>query len=130
MELDLEQMGTISVNDLKKALERCGETVNDDQVYWMIAMADPENKGIINFAQFKSIIMEKRENERGMGRKNRRRIRKRETEEERRRQPHTQHNNTSRDRQGPDREPGRPPGRPLPRQRGDQRHQRAVCLRQ
>ncbi len=65
MEFDLEQMGNISVNDLKKALERCGETVNDDQVYWMIAMADPENRGVINFAQFKNIITEKRENERG-----------------------------------------------------------------
>ena len=28
-------------------------------------MADPENKGSINFAQFKMIIEEKRENERG-----------------------------------------------------------------
>ena len=65
MAFDYEQQGAIGVNELKKALERVGETVSDDQVYWMIAMADPENKGFINFAQFKMIIEEKRENERG-----------------------------------------------------------------
>ena len=47
MAFDYEQFGTISVNDLKKALERAGEKVTDDEVYWMISMADPENKGMI-----------------------------------------------------------------------------------
>ena len=65
MAFDYDQQGAIGVNELKKALERVGEVVSDDQVYWMIAMADPENKGSINFAQFKMIIEEKRENERG-----------------------------------------------------------------
>ena len=65
MAFDYDQQGAIGVNELKKALERVGEVVSDDQVYWMIAMADPENKGFINFAQFKMIIEEKRENERG-----------------------------------------------------------------
>ena len=65
MAFDYDQQGAIGVNELKKALERVGEVVSDDQVYWMIAMADHENKGSINFAQFKMIIEEKRENERG-----------------------------------------------------------------
>ena len=65
MAFDYEQLGYISVNDLKKALEHACEKVTDDEVYWMISMADPENKGTIQFAQFKNLINEKRENERG-----------------------------------------------------------------
>ena len=65
MAFDHEQLGVISVNDLRAALEMSGEIVSEDLTYWMIAMSDPENTGKIQFAQFKNIIMEKRENERG-----------------------------------------------------------------
>ena len=65
MAFDHEQSGSISVNDLRAALEQAGEVVSEDLTYWMIAMADPENTGKIQFAQFKNIINEKRENERG-----------------------------------------------------------------
>ena len=65
MAFDYDQLGFISVNDLRAALDRAGETVSQDEAYWMIAMADPENTGKIQFAQFKNLINDKRENERG-----------------------------------------------------------------
>ena len=65
MAFDHEQTGSISVNDLRAALEQAGEVVSEDLTYWMIAMSDPENTGRIQFAQFKNLINEKRENERG-----------------------------------------------------------------
>ena len=65
MAYDTEKNGTISVNDFKKAMEYAGEKVTDDECYWMISMQDPENKGVIQFSQFKAVILEKRENERG-----------------------------------------------------------------
>ena len=65
MAFDVEKNGTISVNDFKKAMEYAGEKVTDDECYWMISMQDPENKGVIQFSQFKAVILEKRENERG-----------------------------------------------------------------
>ena len=65
MAFDHEQLGFISVNDLRAALDRAGEQVTEDETYWMISMSDPENKGQIQFAQFKQLINEKRENERG-----------------------------------------------------------------
>ena len=37
MAFDYEQLGFISVNDLKKALERAGEKLTDDETYWMIS---------------------------------------------------------------------------------------------
>ena len=65
MAFDYEQLGFISVNDLRAALDRAGETVSQDEAYWMIAVSDPENTGKIQFAQFKNLINDKRENERG-----------------------------------------------------------------
>ncbi len=65
MNFDYERLGYISVNDLKKAMEFAGDKVTDDECYWMISMSDPENKGSIQFHQFKNLIIEKRENERG-----------------------------------------------------------------
>jgi Ca2+-binding EF-hand superfamily protein len=65
MAYDHEQLGNICVNDLRAALERAGEIVTEDETYWMISMSDPENTGKIQFAQFKLLINEKRENERG-----------------------------------------------------------------
>ena len=65
MAFDHEQLGFISVNDLRAALDRAGEQFTEDETYWMISMSDPENKGQIQFAQFKQLINEKRENERG-----------------------------------------------------------------
>ena len=65
LEYDYERNGHISVNDLKKALEHAGEKLSDDWCYLMISKADPENKGTIQFSQFKQLIMEKREDERG-----------------------------------------------------------------
>ena len=65
MAFDNDQLGFISVNDLRAALDRAGETVSQDEAYWMIAVSDPENTGKIQFAQFKNLINDKRENERG-----------------------------------------------------------------
>ena len=42
-----------------------GERVSDTQVFRMIAEADPNNVGALNFYQFKKLVMDKRENERG-----------------------------------------------------------------
>ena len=47
MAFDHEQSGSISVNDLRAALEQAGEVVSEDLTYWMIAMSDPENTGRI-----------------------------------------------------------------------------------
>ena len=63
LEFDYNREGLISVNDLKKALEHAGEKISDDWCYRMISIADPENKGSIAFAQFKQLIVEKREEE-------------------------------------------------------------------
>ena len=41
MAYDFDSTGSISINDLKKAMERAGEQVTDDKTYWMISMADP-----------------------------------------------------------------------------------------
>ena len=65
LEYDVNHEGQISVNDLKKALELVGEKVSDDMCYKMISMADPGNLGFITFAQFKQLIMDKREEEQG-----------------------------------------------------------------
>ena len=65
MAYDHDQLGFIIVNDLRAALDRAGEIVNQNEAYWMIAMADPQNSGKINYAQFKNLIDEKRANERG-----------------------------------------------------------------
>jgi Ca2+-binding EF-hand superfamily protein len=65
MAYDHEQFGYISVNDLRAALDRAGHPVTEDETYWMIAMADPENTGNILFSQFKTLIVEKIENEAG-----------------------------------------------------------------
>ena len=47
MAFDHEQFGYISVNDLRAALDRAGEPVSQDEAYWMISVADPENHGKI-----------------------------------------------------------------------------------
>lgn len=65
MAYDHEKFGYISVHDLRAALEKAGEIVTEDEAYWMIAVSDPENSGKIQFAQFKHLIAEKRENEQG-----------------------------------------------------------------
>jgi Ca2+-binding EF-hand superfamily protein len=43
MAYDHEQFGYISVNDLRAALEKAGESVSEDMAYLMISVADPEN---------------------------------------------------------------------------------------
>ena len=65
LDYDFDRSGQISVNDLKKALDLVGEKVSDDMCYKMISQADPSNTGFIAFAQFKQLIMDKREEERG-----------------------------------------------------------------
>ena len=65
LEYDYEKEGCISVLDLKKALEHAGEKISDDWCYRMISIADPENAGYIRFHQFKELIMDKREEEKG-----------------------------------------------------------------
>ena len=45
MAFDHEQFGFISVNDLRAALDKAGELVSEDETYWMISVADPENSG-------------------------------------------------------------------------------------
>lgn len=65
MQFDHEQQGSLHTMDLKQALEHLGEKVTAEQVYRMISAADPENSGVLSFNQFKDIVLEKRENERG-----------------------------------------------------------------
>jgi Ca2+-binding EF-hand superfamily protein len=50
MAYDHDQYGYISVNDLRAALERTGNPVTEDETYWMISVADPQNTGKIQFA--------------------------------------------------------------------------------
>ena len=50
MAYDHEQFGYISVNDLRAALEKAGESVSEDMAYLMISVADPENTSKIQFA--------------------------------------------------------------------------------
>lgn len=65
MQFDTDQQGFLSTNDLKRALEHLGERVSDTQVYRMISLADPNNSGSLSFNQFKDLVLEKRENEKG-----------------------------------------------------------------
>lgn len=65
MQFDVEQVGHMATSDLKNALEMLGEKVSDRLIFKMIASADPENTGKLAYYQFKSIVMEKRENEQG-----------------------------------------------------------------
>lgn len=65
MAFDYEQLGYIQTNQLRNALERVGERIDEQETFKMIAEADPENTGTIQFAQFKELILEKRENEQG-----------------------------------------------------------------
>lgn len=65
MQFDHEQQGIMGTCDLKQALEHLGERVSDTQVFRMISEVDPNNSGGLSFNQFKSLVLEKRENERG-----------------------------------------------------------------
>ena len=65
MLFDHENQGNMHTSDLKQALEYLNEKVSDTQVFRMISEADPNNTGQLSFYQFKTMVMEKRENERG-----------------------------------------------------------------
>ena len=65
MAFDYDRMGFMQTSDLKNALEHLGEKVTEDETFLMIANADPENTGALQYAQFKQLIQEKRENEGG-----------------------------------------------------------------
>ena len=62
---DAERTGHIRVQDLKKAMEYVGEPVPDHKINWLISISDPSNTGFVQFNQFKDIILDKREQERG-----------------------------------------------------------------
>ena len=55
----------MSTSDLKHALESLGERVSDTQVFRMIADADPNNLGVIQYSMFLEMVKEKRESEKG-----------------------------------------------------------------
>ena len=57
--------GYIDTKNLKDALERVGEKVTEDETFRMISIADPENSGRLQFSDFKSLVLQKREDERG-----------------------------------------------------------------
>lgn len=61
MAYDYEQNGTISTSDIKHALERLGESISENDTFRLIARADPDNSGFIQFNDFKGFIQEKRE---------------------------------------------------------------------
>ena len=65
MAFDYDRMGHMETSDLKNALEHLGEKVTEDEVFLMIANADPSNSGQLQYSQFKQLIQEKRENEGG-----------------------------------------------------------------
>ena len=65
MQFDVDQQGVLKTSELKQALEALNERVNEQQVFRMIAEADPNNTGELTFYQFKDLIMQKRENEQG-----------------------------------------------------------------
>ena len=55
----------MSCMDLKQALEHLGEKVSDQHIFRMIAECDPNNTGQMSFYQFKTLVQNKREDERG-----------------------------------------------------------------
>ena len=65
MAFDYDRTGNMATNDLKNALEHLGEKVTEDETFLMISNADPENKGVIQYAQFKQLIQQKKEDEGG-----------------------------------------------------------------
>lgn len=65
MAFDHEQTGFIQTKDLEKAFEQVGEKVTRNDAFRMISVADPENSGTIQYAQFKQLVQEKREKEKG-----------------------------------------------------------------
>ena len=65
MQFDTDQLGKINTSDLKAAMELLGEKVTPFRTVHMISTVDPENNGTLAFAQFKYLVEQKRENERG-----------------------------------------------------------------
>merc|ERR1712012_1154253 len=65
MQFDHDQEGVMSMQDLKQALEHLGERVSDTQAFRMISDVDPNTSGHLNFHEFKTLVLTKRENERG-----------------------------------------------------------------
>ena len=65
MQFDTDQLGKIQTSDIKAAMELMGEKITPFRTVHMISQVDPENTGTIQFAQFKHLVEQKRENERG-----------------------------------------------------------------
>mmetsp|Transcript_31090 Transcript_31090/g.42233 ORF Transcript_31090/g.42233 Transcript_31090/m.42233 type:complete len:157 (+) Transcript_31090:18-488(+) len=65
MAYDRDGSGYIGSNDLKHVLEDLGEKIQEKHLFKMISEADPENSGKIMYGQFKTLVLEKRKEERG-----------------------------------------------------------------
>ena len=59
MAFDKEGSGAINSSEVKFVLEMIGIKFSEDEMYKMISEIDPENTGLIYYADFKPIIVEK-----------------------------------------------------------------------
>ena len=55
---DKDNSGFIDANELRIVLEMMGQKTTEEEIFRMIAEADSENTGQINFEQFKKVISE------------------------------------------------------------------------
>lgn len=55
--VDLDRSGEIDATELKKLCEWCGEILTDDDVARMMAMADTDGSGKIDFWEFVTLMV-------------------------------------------------------------------------
>ena len=55
---DKDGSGEIDANELRIVLEMMGQKTTEEEIFRMIAEADAENTGRINYGQFKRVIAE------------------------------------------------------------------------
>ena len=60
---DKDNSGFIDANELRIVLEMMGQKTTEEEIFRMIAEADSENTGQINFEQFKKVISEQKKNQ-------------------------------------------------------------------
>ena len=65
MKYDEKREDFMAAKDFKQAMDDMGDSVNEKMLNFMLMTADPNNSGQISFDAFKSLIIKKRESERG-----------------------------------------------------------------
>ena len=65
LKYDEEKKDQLKTADFPLALEDLGESVNQKELWKMVAELDPQNKGTVDFVSFKNVILNKRLSEKG-----------------------------------------------------------------